>query len=130
MSLRRVPELESLAEKRSAPTTTMSRTLVTLLAVSLVLQTLIGLALLSAILICGYWLKTAIEDLNVEALSTVIQNVLLTSVNIQQLSSDALLAVHAASGALNETTTSLSRLNDILRHPVVSLTLPGLEATR
>ena len=130
MSLRRVPELEALAEKRSPPTTTMSRALVTLLAVSLVIQTLIGLALLSAILVSGYWLKSAIEELNVDAVSHVIENVLSTSVNLQQLSADALLAVHSASNALNQTTQSLVSLNSILRHPTVSLTLPGLEAAR
>ena len=85
------------------------------------------MALLIAILLSGYWLKTAIGELNVQAFSQVIENIRLTSVNVQQLSSDALVAVHAASNAMNQTTTSLAQLNKVLRHPTVSLTLPGLQ---
>lgn len=113
-------------ENEPQPRVAMNRTLITLLGISLVIQTLIGLSILTGILVGAYWLSTAIEGLNIEAVSLVIDHVLHTSVNIERLSHDALGAVHAASLALNQTTVSLQRLNDVLRHPTVSLSLPGL----
>ena len=105
----------------------ISKTLVRLLTLSLIIQTFIGMGIVTGLIIASWYIGREIANLNVDAVADIIANVLDTSVNINQLSHDALEAVHGASQAIVQTTTSLTTLNSLLKHPSIQLTLPGLE---
>ena len=105
----------------------ISKTLVRLLTLSLIIQTFIGMGIVVGMVVASWYVGREISNLNVDAVAEIIKNVLDTSVNINQLSHDALEAVHGASQAINATTVSLNNLNEILKHPSIRLTLPGLE---
>jgi hypothetical protein len=107
-------------------TQTISKTLVRLLTLSLVIQTIIGLGIVTGLIIASWYVGHEIANLNVDAVADIIRNVLDTSVNINKLSKDALEAVHAASTALNKTSESLSHLNTYLAAPTVTIGLGDL----
>jgi hypothetical protein len=128
MSIRRpaAAELESLSDGTVRSSHAMSRTMVTLLTVSLVLQTLIGIGILTGILVGAYWLSSAIENININAFAEIIAHLLAASVSLDALSHEAR---HVAAGvltAVNESAVALGSLNRVLRNPTMAITLPGL----
>lgn len=103
----------------------LNRTIVNLLVVTLAMQIVIGIALVVAVFLGFRWVHNAIEQLNLADLIDIIKHALRTSVNIETLSADALVAVHAASASINETAQLLSSINGALRNPTLQVTLPG-----
>jgi len=94
----------------------------------LVLQTLIGIGILTGILVGAYWLSRAIENINIDAFAEIIAHLLATSTSLDALSHEAR---HVAAGvltAVNESAVALNSLNRVLRNPTMAITLPGLGA--
>ena len=128
MSIRRpvAAELESLSDGTPRGSHAISRTLTTLLVLSLVVQTIIGMGILVGILVAAYWLSSAIENLDMGAFSEIVSHLLASSVSIDALSHEARHVVAGVLAAVNESAQALGSLNNVLRNPTVSLTLPGL----
>jgi len=121
-------ELEGLSDGTRRGSHAISRTMVTLLVLSLVLQTLIGIGILTGILVGAYWLSRAIENINIDAFAEIIAHLLATSTSLDALSHEAR---HVAAGvltAVNESAVALNSLNRVLRNPTMAITLPGLGA--
>jgi hypothetical protein len=119
-------ELESLSDGLPRPAPKIGHTLLVLLAISVIIQVLVGIGLLTGILISAYWLSKSIDKFDLRAFTEIVQHLLATSISIDQLSHEARHVVRGIFSAVNESTVALESLNRVLKHPTVSLTLPGL----
>jgi hypothetical protein len=96
-----------------------------LLFCTLVVQTVMALAVCTALVVCTVVLVNSVRDLDLNVVQEAIASALRSVHNVEDITQSVKESVGTVVGAVNRSAVAIQSLNTLLQHPTVTLSMPS-----